>query len=178
MFHSMVRGSSPAWYSRTSVYSRPAPRNEDRSSPPGWNPSRRSTGQRDRRISSSIRTVPVMASGGNPVSKIDARRREAVEHAANHSLGGDAGRDSLVGENQPVTDHLGGDFTEVVRQHVGAAAHEGQRPAGSDQVDGRARAGAVGNRWGKILEPLHLARAAGIGQGGGIGTDRRVDVDL
>src|SRR5437870_8368354 len=135
MFHSIVRGSSPAWYSRTSLYSRPAPRMLDRSSPPGWKPRRRSTGQRERRSNWSTASPPAIASGGNPVSEVDARRRESLEHPLDDRFGVDARGDSLVGQDQPVPDHLGGNFAEVVREDIGTPTHEGERPAGGHQVD-------------------------------------------
>src|SRR6266568_7964913 len=178
MFHSMVRGSSPAWYSRTSLYSRPAPRVLDRSSPPGRKPRRRSTGQRERRSNWSTATPPATASGGNPVPKVDARRREPLEHALDDRLGVDARRDPLVGQDQPVTDHLGGNFAQVVGKDIGTPAHEGERPAGGHQVDGRAWAGAVGDRGGEVLEAFDLPGAARVGERGGIGAHRGIDVDL
>src|ERR1700704_3510262 len=178
MFHSMVRGSSPAWYSRTSLYSSPAPRRLERSSPPGWNPRRRSTGQRERRSNGSTATPPVTTSGGNAVPEVDARRRESVEHALDDRLGIDAGRDPLVGQDQPVADHLGRHFAQVVREDVGTTAHEGQRPAGGNQVDRGAWAGAVGDRGREVFEALDLARTARIGERGGIGAHRGIDIDL
>src|SRR5947208_4015347 len=168
MFHSIVRGSSPAWYSRTSLYSRPAPRMLDRSSPPGWKPRRRSTGQRERRSNWSTASPPAIASGGNPISEVDARRRESLEHALDDRLGVDARRDPLVGQDQPVPDHLRGNFAEVVREDIGTPAHEGERPAGGYQVDRRAWARAVGNRGGEVRETLDLPGAARVAERGGI----------
>src|SRR5437660_9786241 len=178
MFHSMLRGSSPAWYSRTSLYSMPTPRNRDCSSPPGWKPSRRSTGQRARRISSSTGTVPPGALGSNPGPEVEPRWRETVEHAPDDGLGADPGGDPLVGEHQPVAQYLGRDLTQVMRQDVGAAAHERERPTGGHQVDRRPRAGAVGDGGGQVLETLDLPGPARIGQRGRVGPHRRVDVNL
>src|SRR6202165_5036805 len=178
MFHSMVRGSSPAWYSRTSLYSRPEPRRLERSSPPGWNPRRRSTGQRERRSNWSTAMPPATMSGGKPVSEVDTRRRESIEHTLDDRLGVDSGRDPLVGEDEPVPNHLGRHFAQVVREDIRATAHEGERPAGSDQVDRGARAGAVGDRGREVLEALDLARAARIGECRGIGSDRGIDIHL
>src|ERR1700731_695984 len=178
MFHSMVRGSSPAWYSRTSLYSSPEPRRLERSSPPGWNPRRRSTGQRERRSNWSTAMPPATTSGGNPISKVDPWRREPLEHALDDGLGVDTGRDPLVGEDEPVPDHLGRNFAEVVREHVGTPAHEGQRPAGGHQVDRRSGARPVGDGRRQVFEALDLTRTAGISERGGVGSDRRVDVDL
>src|SRR5207237_10527496 len=127
MFHSIVRGSSPAWYSRTSLYSRPAPRMLDRSSPPGWKPRRRSTGQRERRSNWSTASPPAIVSGGNPVSEVDARRRESLEHPLDNRFGVDARGDSLVGHDQPVPGHLGGHFAGVVGGGVGALAEDVER---------------------------------------------------
>src|SRR5712692_8114984 len=123
MFHSMVRGSSPAWYSRTSLYSRPAPRKLERSSPPGWKPRRRSTGQRERRNNWSTATPPATTSG-NPISEVDARRRESLEHALDDRLGIDTSRDPLVRQDEPVPDHLGGNLAQVMRKYVRTPAHE------------------------------------------------------
>src|SRR3981081_2061810 len=106
MFHSMVRGSSPAWYSRTSLYSSPAPRRLERSSPPGWDPRRRGTRQRERRSNRAAAPPPVTPSGGQSGPGADAGRRESVSHALDDRLGIDAGRDPLVGQDQPVADHL------------------------------------------------------------------------
>src|SRR6267143_1061373 len=110
MFHSMVRGSSPAWYSRTSLYSRPAPRRLDLSSPPGWKPRRRSTGQRERRSNWSTATPPATTSGGNPVSEVDARRWESLEHALDDRLRTNARRNPFVGQDEAVPDHLWRNF--------------------------------------------------------------------
>src|SRR5256712_5729185 len=178
MFHSIVRGSSPAWYSRTSLYSRPAPRKLDRSSPPGWKPRRRSTGQRERRSNWSTATPPATASGGNPVSEIDARRRESLEHALDDRLRIDTGGDPLVSQDQPVPDHLRGNFAQVVREDIGTAAHEGERPAGGHQVDRRAGTRAVGDRGGEVFEAFDLPGTARVGERRGIGADRRIDIDL
>src|SRR3984893_11696093 len=178
MFHSMVRGSSPAWYSRTSLYSSPAPRRLERSSPPGWKPRRRSTGQRERGSNWSTATPPVTTSGGKPVSEVDTRRRESIEHALDDRLSIDTSRDPFVGEDEPVPDHLGRHFVQVVREDIGTTAHEGERPAGRDQVDRGAWAGAVGDRRGEVLETLDLPRAARIGERRGIGPHRGIDIDL
>src|SRR5256886_4241140 len=175
MFHSVVRGSSPAGYSRTSLYSRPAPRVLDRSSPPGWKPRRRSTGQRGRRSNWSPATPPVPPSGGNPVSEVDARRRESLEHALDDRLGIDARRNPLVGQDQPVPDHLRGNFAQVVREDVGTPAHEGERSAGGHQVDRCAWARAVGNRGGEVLEALDLPGAARVGERAGMGADGGIE---
>src|SRR2546421_2471350 len=177
-FHSIVRGSSPAWYSRTSLYSMPAPRKLERSSPPGWKPRRRSTGQRDRRKNSSTRTLPATGSGGNPIPKIDPGRRKALEHALDDSLRGDSGRNTLVGEDETVANHLGRHLTEVMRQNVRASPHEGERPTRRDQVDRRPGAGSTGDRRRQGLEALDLARPARIGEGCGVGSHRWVDIDL
>src|ERR1700694_5495263 len=114
MFHSMVRGSSPAWYSRTSLYSSPAPRRLEPSSPPGWKPRRRSTGQRERRSNWSTATPPIPESGGNPVSEIDPWRRESLEDPLDDRFGGTAGCDALVRQAQPVTNDLRRDFAAGV----------------------------------------------------------------
>src|ERR1700736_1477992 len=178
MFHSMVRGSSPAWYSRTSLYSRPEPRKLERSSPPGWNPRGRRTGQRERRSNWSTAMPPVTTSGGNPISKVDPWRREPLEHALDDRLGVDTGGDPLVGQDEPVPNHLGRNFAEVVRENVGTPSHEGQRPAGGHEVDGRSRARAVGDGRREVFEALDLPGTARIGECGSGGSDRRVDVDL
>src|SRR3981081_1795096 len=152
MFHSMVRGSSPAWYSRTSLYSRPAPRKLERSSPPGWNPRRRSTGQRERRSSWSMATPPVTTSGGNPISEVDPRWWESLEDALDDRLGVATCRTAPLTQQEPVPDHLGRNFAEIVREHIRTPAHEGQRPAGRHQVDRRARARAVGDRGCEVFQ--------------------------
>src|SRR5256886_4060032 len=178
IFHSMVRGSSPGWYSRTSLYSSPAPRKLDRSSPPGWNPRRRSTGQRERRNNWSMAIPPLTTSGGNPISKVDSGWREPVQHALDDRLGGDPRRDPFIGEDQPVPDHLRGHFANVMGKDVRPPAHEGQRTAGGNQADRCAWAGPVGECRGQVFESLYLAGPAGVGQRGGIGPYGRVDVDL
>src|SRR5437868_10717386 len=126
MFHSIVRGSSPAWYSRTSLYSRPLPRNDERSSQPGWKPRRRSTGQRQRGSRSSIAMPPATASGGNPIPEVDPWRRESFKHAPDDGFRSHAGGDALVGEHQPVPDNFGRHLTDVMGQHIRPAPHEGQ----------------------------------------------------
>ena len=49
--------------------------------------------------------------------------------------------------------HVVGDLAQVLRERVLAAADECQRPAGEDEVDRRARAGAVGDEAGEVAEP-------------------------
>src|ERR1700736_3179151 len=178
MFHSMVRGSSPAWYSRTSLYSSPAPRRLERSSPPGWNPRRRSTGQRDRRSNWSTAMPPATTSGGKPVSQVDTRWRESIEQPLDDRLGIDTGRDPFVREDETVPDDFGRHLAQVVREDVRATPHEGERPAGSDQIDRGARAGAVGDCGREVLEALDLTRAARVGECRGIGPHRGIDIHL
>src|SRR5437870_3347295 len=177
-FHSIVRGSSPAWYSRTSLYSMPAPRRLDRSSPPGWNPRRRSTGQRDRRKNSSTRRPPGTVSGGNPVPKVDPRWRKPFEHTLDDGLGRDPGRHALVSEDETVTDYLRRHLAQVVGQDMRPSPHEGERPASRHQVDRRPQAGSIGNRRCHIFEALDLPRPARVGERRGVGSHGRVDIDL
>src|SRR6202521_5135832 len=178
MFHSMVRGSSPAWYSRTSLYSSPAPRTLERSSPPGWNPRRRSTGQRDRRSNWSTAKPPATTSGGKPVSQVDTRWRESIEHTLDDRLGVDTGRDPFVSEDETVPDDFGRHLAQVVREDIRTTTHEGERPAGSDQVDRGARAGAVGDGGREVLEAFDLPWTARVGERRGIGPNRGIDIHL
>src|SRR5205814_1816044 len=154
MFHSMVRGSSPAWYSRTSLYSRPAPRRLDRSSPPGWKPRRRSTGQRERRSNWSTASPPAIASGGNPVSEVDARRRESLQHALDDRLGVDARRDPLHDDDL----FLEGGVIDEHLQHEAVELGFGERvgSVGLDRVLGREDDEWLRKRMG-VLANRHLA---------------------
>ena len=65
-----------------------------------------------------------------------------LEHVVEHPVGVDAGGQRLVGEHDPVAQHVAGEVAHVDGQHVVAAAQQRERPAGVDEVDRPARARA------------------------------------
>ena len=67
-------------------------------------------------------------------------------------------RQGLVGQYDAVAEDVGHEVGYVLGQHVVAAAQEGERPRGLDQVNGRTRAGAEGDVLGEIAEAVPDAR--------------------
>ena len=65
-----------------------------------------------------------------------------------------------IRQHQAVAHHVERHVEHVLRQRVVAAAHEGQRPRGQDQVDRRARAGAERDVALQLLQAVLLRRRA------------------
>ena len=84
----------------------------------------------------------------------------------------------LVRQHQAMAQHVGGEVAHVIGQHVVAAAQERERAGALDQVDRRARAGAVSDIGHGIF------RADGLGVAGcghdanGVFDQRGIDIDL
>src|SRR4051812_17211980 len=98
-----------------------------------------------------------LTSAAFPVRELDVRHLHVLQHVVEHPVGVDAGGQRLVGEDEPVAQHVARDVADVARQHVVAAAQQGERAPGVDEVDRPARAGAE-------LDPVLLARLAGRGR--------------
>ena len=99
------------------------------------------------------------------------------EDAVDDVVGGDAVGERLVGEHEPVAQHVVGDLAQVLRERVLAAADECQRPPGEDQVDRRARAGAVGDEAREVAEPDRGDVARRVRELDRVLDQRRVDED-
>src|SRR3954464_9490436 len=98
-----------------------------------------------------------LTSAAFPVRQLDVRHLHVLQHVVEHPVGVDAGGQRLVGEDEPVAQHVARDVADVARQHVVAGAQQGERAPGVDEVDRPARAGAE-------LDPILLARLAGRGR--------------
>ena len=160
-FQSMRRTSSPGWYSRVSPGSVPWPGHEAQVvavqhavEPTGdveLEPAQHLFGRR-------LRPGRGESSGG----RLGHRRHRVTARCPGTGRRGAAGdRDStrarmcsastpsgqrLVGEHQPVAQHLGGDVEDVLGQDVVAAPQQGEGPAAGDQAEAGPRAGAVGDQ--------------------------------
>ena len=103
---------------------------------------------------------------------------DPAEDRGSRSVGGDVVGERLEGQDEPVAHDVVGHVEDVLRQDVVAAADEGERPGGEDQVDRGARAGPVGDVALELRQPV---RAAGVARRGrepdGVLDQGRVDVD-
>ena len=92
-------------------------------------------------------------------------------------VGGDVVGERLEREDHAVAHDVTRDVEHVLRQGVLAAAQEGQRTAGEDEVDRRPRAGAVGDVSSELGHPEGGWIAGGGGQSDRVIGQRRVGVD-
>src|SRR5215212_7160059 len=133
---SIVRTSSPTWYSRTSANSMPCPLNTERYSPV------KSELTRPRVRSSSSLTCR-RTSGGTAVL-IDGERSGALdlrEDARHDLVARDFLRLGLEGGEHAMAQDIGRDCLHVVRCHERAPAQERMRARRLGEGDGRARTG-------------------------------------
>ena len=71
-----------------------------------------------------------------------ARGLDRLEHAVDQLVGPHAVGERVVGEHEPVAQHVGGEVADVVVGDVRAAAQQRERPRGLHEAERRARAGA------------------------------------
>ena len=91
----------------------------------------------------------------------DLWQRHGLHDPLDDVVGRHAVGERVVGEHQPVPKHVGGDVEDVLRQHVVAAADQGERPGGGDEAERGAGAGAVGHPGGDVLHAVLPRRAGG-----------------
>src|SRR4051794_14799723 len=117
---------------------------------------RRASASRSRG-SRKLTSAPLALLAPLVVRELDVRHPDLLEHVVEHAVGVDAGGQRLVGQHEPVAQHVAGDVADVGRQHVVAPAQQRQRAPRVHKVDRAARAGAE-------LDPVLLARVAGRGR--------------
>ena len=123
-------------------------------------------GRRHRGQRGAIRSRSTISGSGNG-------RQDPVDDV----VGGDAVGERLVGEHEPVAENVRGELADVLGKGVFAPADERERPAGEDQVDRGARAGAERDEPRELAEP-DRADVAGRGRElDGVLDQRRVDED-
>ena len=74
-----------------------------------------------------------------------------------------------------MAEDVGGDVEDVLGQHVRAAPHEGQRPAGGDEAERGPGAGAVGDERGEVGQAVLGRRPGGQHEPHGVVEDAVVD---
>ena len=74
--------------------------------------------------------------------------------------------------------HVEGELSDVLREHVVTAVQEGERPGAGDQCDRGARAGPVADVPLQVGEPGAMSLASRGHQADGVVDDGGVDVDL
>src|SRR3954447_11098027 len=113
---------------------------------------RRASASRSRG-SRKLTSAPLALLAPLVVRELDVRHPDLLEHVVEHAVGVDAGGQRLVGQHEPVAQHVAGDVADVGRQHVVAPAQQRQRAPRVHEVDRAARAGAE-------LDPVLLTRIA------------------
>ncbi len=93
-------------------------------------------------------------------------------------VGGDLFGERAIAEYEAVAERVADERLEVGRNDVVAAADQGQRPAGGDKRDRPARAGAVRDEVGDLVDPVLARPARRGGDVDGPADQRRIDVDL
>ena len=115
------------------------------------------------------------AAAGHALPERELGNGDGREDAVDDVVRRDAVGERLVREHEPVAQDVEGDLVEVLRQRVLAAAHERERPAGEDQVDRGARAGAEGDEAREVAEPDRGDVAGRVGELHRVLDQRRVD---
>src|SRR5262245_22154078 len=155
-FQSMSRMSSPGMYWRTSEKAMPRPLNTEWYCPAIRSRTSRSVTISILRIFLSSSRVS-MAGGRVGLGDLDV-----LEQLAHHRLGGDLLGLGLVGQDDPVAEHVHAHRLDVLGRDVAAVAQEGVGPGGHVEVDGGARAGAEGDEVGQLGEAVRFRLAGGV----------------
>ena len=139
---------------------------------PGAVPSRRRTTCQSRRwrTRSGADADVAMAMQGNH------RDRDATDDGAQQVVGRDVVGECLVGQHQPVPQHVERHVQHVLGQRVVPAADEGERLRGQDQVDGRTWARAEGDVAPDLADAVLLGRPRRAHHAHRVLDERRVDV--
>ena len=179
-FQSIRRTSSPGSYGRTWASSVPPPRSWARNSP-GRSPRIRRPTVRSSARSSASGVGPGPGCAGRSAAESECRdrscrslrpeharwSRDAASATATRPVEDHVGRDFL-GEGREaghdaVAEDIAGELGHVGRDDVAAAADDGQRAGGMDEVDRAARAGAERD----VRLDLRQADDARVARGGG-----------
>ena len=84
----------------------------------------------------------------------------AGEHAVEHVVGLHAVAERVVGEHEPVAQHVRGEVGHVLGHDVAAAAQQRERLGGLDHADRPARAGAVLDQRRQVVQAVALRDGA------------------
>ncbi len=103
------------------------------------------------------------------------RRRRAASTRLEHVVGRDAVAERVVGEHEPVAQHVGGEVGDVLGERVAAAAQQRERLGGLDQADRPARARAVLDQRLELVQPVARRVARGVGERDGVADHVAVD---
>ena len=141
---------------------------------PGLRPGR--LGRTELRDVRAARRARTEAAGVLP--RRDLRQRHGLHDPLDDVVGRHAVGERVVGEHQPVPQHVGGDVEDVLRQHVVAAADQGERAGGGDEAERGAGAGAVGHPGGDVLHAVLPRRAGGHDEPDDVVDQRVVHEDL
>src|SRR6185436_6167192 len=160
-FQSMRRMSSPGMYSRTSEKAMPRPLNTE-----WYCPAIRS--RTSRSVTISILRIFLSSSRVS----MGLRHFDALEQLADDVLRGHLLGLGLVGDDDPVAEHVDADGLDVLGGDVAATAQEGVGPRGHVQIDRGARAGSV------LDQIRQLGQAVGLGIAGGVDDVDDVVADL
>ena len=95
---------------------------------------------------------------------MDAGLGHRCQHALEHVVGGHALAERVVGEDETVAQHVGGEVTDVVRLDVRTPTEQRQHPRGLDEPDRPARARAELDQSGDVAEPIVRWVAGGVGE--------------
>ena len=185
------RTSSPNWYGRICASSVPgaaarrpalarqrardARRASTRSSastsapcigPGPWRPG----GSASERAHAAIGSVRCAGRARTPptVSRMRSSRSSAL-HAVTQRV---------VGQDEPVAQHVGGEVGDVLGHGVVAAAQQRERLGGLDHADRPARRGAELDQALELVQPVLARVARGVGQRDGVGDHVAVDEDV
>ena len=98
------------------------------------------------------------------------------QQAGEQLLDGEALGQCLVGRHKPMAQHIGGDIEDVLRQGIGATAHECQRSSGGHEAEGGAGAGAPHDEFGEFGKAVRRRFAGGEHQANGVVGNRGSDL--
>ena len=106
-------------------------------------------------------------SGFTPPPPRSAARRRAADRAEDpreHVVRRDAVAERVVGEHQPVAQHVGREVGDVLGDRVAAAAQQRERLRRLDQADRAARARAVLDQRREVVQAVAVGTARGVGE--------------
>ena len=119
-------------------------------------PARRARGaaRAPRRRARSRRAHAAASSGAAAARPLRRRAADPLEHAPSTSSARHAVAERVVGEHEPVAQHVGGEVGDVLGHRVAAAAQQRERLRRLDQADRPARARAVLDQRLELVQPV------------------------
>ena len=112
-----------------------------------------------------------------PPREVDLRSGERLEHPVEDRVGRLPLGERLVGEHEPVAEHVLRELAHVLRDDVPPAADQRERACREDEVDRPARAGTVRHVRLQVAEAVLLGRARRVRDPDRVAHDDGVDVD-